>query len=183
MKINFMAKDGTKVVFREPKMSDVKSMMSFANRIISEKRSGMVMNKKLTLKEEKEFLRKTIKNKERDSVFLVVDYKGKIVGTTNIARRTGKQYHVANFGIMLSKDMRGKGIGEALMRTIIKLAKKKIMGLEIIRLDVYDYNKRALSLYRKLKFKKITILPDSDKEDGKYISTIVLYLYLKKRAR
>jgi len=34
-----------------------------------------------------------------------------------------------------------------------------------------------------LKFKKITILPDSDKEDGKYISTIVLYLYLKKRAR
>ena len=43
----FTAKDGTEVIFREPKASDVKDLMNMINEIMFEKNSGILLNKKV----------------------------------------------------------------------------------------------------------------------------------------
>ncbi len=59
-----------------------------------------------------------------------------------------KLKHQCLFGIVVDKEMRGKGVGTALIKEAEKLAKKK-HGIELLHLEVYKGNP-ALNLYKRL---------------------------------
>ena len=101
-----------------------------------------------------------------------------MVGNCSIGRDKYKKSHRAGFGIALSKEARGKGIGTALAQRTIELARKRMRGLEMIGLTVINYNARAQELYKKLGFVEVARIPRSVKEGKEYFDEYVMYLYL-----
>lgn len=68
-------------------------------------------------------------------------------------RRPYKKHELLLDGICVDKNIRGKGIGSALLNYIIHFASKN--QYKTIRLDVVDTNPRALQLYEKIGFQVI----------------------------
>lgn len=108
-------------------------------------------------------------------VVAVVD--NKIVGWCDISsihRQVAE--HVGSLGIGVLDGFRGMGIGEALMRAALDLAKRK--GLTRIELTVRENNTRAIELYKKLGFVAEGLHQNAIRIDGKYenyISMALLY--------
>ena len=178
-KKKFIPKDGTEVLFREPKANDAKQLMKMINEMARERRSGISAIEPITLKKEKEWLSGVLKGiKKNVKVMLVVEINGKIRGNCSIERKTNVTKHRAYIGITLNKEIRSKGIGTALMTQVIELAKKRMKKLEIIELDVLDFNKRAQGLYKKLGFKRITKIPKFAKYRKEHIDAYLMHLYL-----
>jgi RimJ/RimL family protein N-acetyltransferase len=174
-KHRFTARDGTSVVFREPRPSDSKLLMDFINAFVEEPMSGLLINKKVRLKEEKAWLRGWLADiKNGKGVMLLVEVDGRIRGNCTVSRLVWKSSHMADAGIALSKDVRGKGIGEALMKETIDLARKRIRGLEMIQLKAFDYNERALELYKKLGFVVVGRVPRANKEGEDYYDDVLM---------
>ncbi len=165
----FTAKDGTKVVFREPRPSDARALMNFINGFVGQERSGLLISKKTTIREERKWLRERLNEiKAKKTVMLLVELDGRVVGNSDVNRRIWKESHRAVFGIALSREIQGKGIGEQLIRRVVGLAKQRMKGLERVDLQVIDYNDRAKGLYRKVGFVKVARLPEAIKEDKEY---------------
>ena len=163
------------VVFREPNPSDAKLLMDFINAFVAEPMSGLLINKKVRLKEEKVWLRGWLSDiKSRKGVMLLVEKDGKIRGNCTVSRLVWKSAHMADAGIALSKDLRGRGVGEALMKETIELARKRMSGLEIIQLKAFAYNDRALELYKKLGFVVVGRIPRANKEGNQYYDDVLM---------
>jgi len=63
---------------------------------------------------------------------------------------------------------------------LIKLARKRMKGLEIIELEVFSRNKPAYHVYEKMGFRKVAVIPNKAKEKRNYVDSIVMQKYLKK---
>lgn len=174
-----VASDGTRLVFREPVRGEAKACMSFINPFVDERRSGLLINKKVTLKDEERWLESQLSDiRSRLTVMLLVERDGRVVGSCHMHRLPGKHKHRAVLGVALQRDIRGKGVGEALMRRTMELGVKRFRGLETIELSSFAYNERAQSLYRKLGFKEFGRVPRSSKEDGEYFDEVMMRLEL-----
>ena len=68
--------------------------------------------------------------------------------------------------------MRSKGVGTKLMNNLIHLA-KDYFGIEVLYLEVYQDN-RAISLYHRFGFKSVGEQKYFMKENGKYVSKIIM---------
>ena len=83
-----------------------------------------------------------------------------------------KLVHQCLLSIIVTDKMRGKGIGTKMMNNLIHLA-KEYFSLEVLYLEVYQGN-RAISLYDRFGFKKIGEQKHFMKENGHYISKIIM---------
>ncbi len=177
----FTAKDGTRIVLREPMSTDARPMMRYINSVIRERRSGILMNRPVTLKQEEAWLKTRLEEiKKRSEVMLVAEADGRIVGNCHVSRRPWKESHRAMIGVVLVKSMRGIGIGRVLMKETMDLSKERMRGLESFDLSVLDYNEAAQALYRSLGFVEVGCIPDAMKEDGEYSDEILMVLYRKR---
>ena len=57
--------------------------------------------------------------------------------------------------LAVSREMRGKGIGTLLIKSIIEFAASN--GYKLVKLEVTDTNKRAKKLYKKMGFKEVNV--------------------------
>ena len=175
----FVAKDGTQVLFREPKSKDTVHFMRFINPMTAEKRSGILMNKRVNLKGETAWLRSWLADiRNRKGVMLVVEVDGRIMGNCVISRLSWKSSHGAEVGIALSREMRGRGIGEALMKKTIELARTRMRNLEMLHLKSFEYNERAQALYRKMGFVEVGRIPKANKEGKEYFDDVLMVKFL-----
>jgi ribosomal protein S18 acetylase RimI-like enzyme len=178
----FFAKDGTKFILREPRLSDAKQVLQEINSFVGEYHSGILINKKKTLREEKGWLKSLIEEiKKKEGVFLVVEADGLIIGGSGINRGHDKKSFSATFGICLIKGYRSKGIGKILMREILWLARKRMKGLECVELGVLKYNEKARALYKKMGFKDAGYVHKQFKErEGEYVDEYQMKLWLNR---
>jgi len=167
----FKSKSGKEFLIRNLRISDALGMRNLINGIIEEN-DYIRLNKKLSLKQEKEYLKKNLKDKLR--VDLVAICQGKIVGHIQSTVNGGNDLHIGRLGIVINRDYREEGLGSFLMKEILFLS-KRIFKLKIITLDVVSDNKRALNYYGKFGFKKFGILPKGTKIKGSYRDLIHLY--------
>jgi RimJ/RimL family protein N-acetyltransferase len=175
----FRARDGTELLFREPVRSDAPRMMRFINAFVSERRSGLLIDKKVTLAGERIWLKGWLADvKQKKGVMLLVEKDGQVVGNCTASRLAWKNSHAADFGIALSKEIRGKGVGEALMKRTIELAQKRMRGLEMLHLKAIAYNDRARALYEKLGFVEVGRIPKANKEGREYFDDILMVKFL-----
>jgi RimJ/RimL family protein N-acetyltransferase len=173
----FTAKDGTQVVLREPVSTDAKPMMRYINSVIRERRSGIAMDRPVTLIQEEAWLKARLEEiRKRSEVMLVAEVDGRIVGNCHVSRRPWKERHRAAIGVALVKSTRGKGIGRALMEEAIDLSKRRMQGLESFDLSVLDYNETAQALYKSLGFVEVGRIPDAMKEGGEYLDETLMVL-------
>lgn len=80
--------------------------------------------------------------------------------------------HQCLVSIIVTEKMRGKGVGTILMNNLIHLA-KNYFHLEVLYLEVYEGN-AAISLYRRFGFKEVGAQPCFMKEEGKYVSKVIM---------
>ncbi len=180
----FEADDGATVVFREPTRDDARGLMRFINSVVREDRSGILIDKPVTLKEEIGWLTGRLSDiKKRSTVMLVAEADGRIVGNCDAVRRMWKEQHRVDIGIALMKSARGRGIGKALMATTIGLAQERMQGIERFDLNVLDYNERAQTMYKSLGFVNVCRIPDVMKEGDEYIGEYRMVLHVKDRAK
>ena len=83
-----------------------------------------------------------------------------------------KQKHTCLFSIILQEEMRGKGIGTALLKELISLAKEKF-HIEILHLEVYEGNP-AQRLYEKIGFTLFGRQAHFIKENGRYNAKLLM---------
>jgi putative acetyltransferase len=83
-----------------------------------------------------------------------------------------KLIHQCLLSIIVSEEMRCKGIGTLLMNNILHLAKNRF-GIEVVYLEVYEKN-RAISLYRRFGFREIGFQKYFMKDEGEYIGKLIM---------
>ncbi|MGH4122824.1 MAG: GNAT family N-acetyltransferase [Clostridium sp.] len=123
-----------------------------------------------TVEQEEAYIKST-------ALFLVVEVEGKIVGSATLDRSTlSKLKHTATFGITISKESCGLGIGSLLMGKIIEWA--GLNGVEKIDLEVFEDNTSAIKLYRKFGFIKEGIKRKAIKTNEGYKDVILMGRFL-----
>ena len=83
-----------------------------------------------------------------------------------------KVAHQCILSIVVTQDMRNKGVGSALLNNLMHLA-KSFFGLEVLYLEVYEGNP-AISLYRRFGFKECGYQKHFLKDEGEYLGKIVM---------
>ena len=113
-----------KITFREPKINDLKSTLEMINSLVDEK-AYITVQKKLTIKEEKEYLKKVAKEIEnKNAVYLNLDINGKVRGNARVSLiDSGPRKHMGELGISIMKEARGRGLGEKLFKKISTIKK------------------------------------------------------------
>jgi RimJ/RimL family protein N-acetyltransferase len=174
-------KNGQEILLREPKASDLKEFLRHINKQVKDRTEGVGTGKKMTLKEEREWLKSVLHNvRTKKKVFIVFEHDGRIIGSCEVRRKPGRGSHIAMFGVGMEKEYRRQGIGTQALPILFKLAKKRMKGLRIIALDVYSFNTPAQGLYRKVGFRKVATIPDGVLLRGKLHDEYLMYYYLRK---
>ncbi len=175
----FTASDGSVFVLREPRMGDAEKCLTYVNSLVDE-RAKILLNKRQTLKDERVWLRESLKKIRKGQVIYVVAEKdGAIAGICHLAKREHKMAHIADLGIGVTKEYRRIGLAQAIFREALREAKGK--GIEIVKLCVLADNAPAKSLYRKLGFKREAVLKDEIKCKCDYTNVISMSLDLRKK--
>jgi len=167
-----------KIKIRELSQRDAKRAKEFLDYINSliEEDAKILFNKKLTLKEEKAWLKNSLKLiRKKKKIICIAQDKGKIIGVSDVEMKKYRESHIGEFGISVRKEYRGMGIGKRLMKTTLELAKKKLRP-KIIKLSVFENNKIAQNLYKKFGFKKAAKIPKQIQYKGKLINRIIMTL-------
>ncbi|WP_068774951.1 GNAT family N-acetyltransferase [Paenibacillus sp. FJAT-26967] len=115
----------------------------------------------------------------RRSLFLVAVAEGRIVGFSRCEGNDLKRFsHKVEFGVCVSNDYWGYGIGKNLLKESISWADSN--GVKKITLNVLETNDKAIKLYSKLGF-EIEGLLKKDKllSDGKYYDTVMMGRFLE----
>ena len=123
-----------------------------------------------SLEESRGFVRRNIKKGYPQCVALI---DGNVVGWCDILpidRPT--MAHGGVLGVGVLQDHRGKGIGTALIRTAIDMA--KAAGLTRIELTVREQNARAIALYDRLGFIREGLKHRAVRVDGRYEDLICM---------
>ena len=154
---------------RPPKKSDsVLAYLDFINALIDEN-AYILINKKPTFKEQKKWVNERLENaKQKREIFLGVWDGSRHVGNCIAAKDRWKEEENIHVGLALSKDYRGRGLGEFLLRETILLAKKNFKPRNIY-LRMFSDNKIAKRLYQKVGFRKIAHFPEWTYHNGKYV--------------
>ncbi|MCB2297356.1 GNAT family N-acetyltransferase [Clostridium tagluense] len=123
----------------------------------------------LTVEEEEKFIQSQLDSEVDLTIIAEID--GKIVGICSLNGNTRKRIrHCAKFGIAISIDYCGMGIGKKMMEACINWAREN--RISRITLEVDTNNFAAISLYMKLgfeiegTFKNDKLLPDGSYTNG-----------------
>jgi len=118
-------------------------------------------------------------NNIKNLIPLVAEYNNRIVGYASIYKfQHPRRKGIGDLAIYLHQDFHNVGLGTAMMKKLLQLAKEHKMHK--LELYVVEDNKVAVALYKKFGFKIEGISKDSFfGSDGKYHNMIHMGLLLK----
>lgn len=100
---------------------------------------------------------------------LVAEVDSKIVGQIGMDVMTNpRRKHVANIGMAIDEEWQGKGVGKALLDSMLVLA-NKWLAIKRIELEVYTDNQAAIVMYEKFGFKIEGTAKQYAFRDGEYV--------------
>ena len=111
------------------------------------------------------------------AIFLVAEVEGKIVGFTRCeGSQLSRFRHKAEFGICISREYWGYGIGKVLLENILKWADS--VGIKKISLTVVQTNTKANQLYKRYGFvEEGLLIKERIHKDGNYYNTVIMARY------
>jgi RimJ/RimL family protein N-acetyltransferase len=154
---------------------DLPEAVEALNSVIREREYLYLNDEIVDMEEEHRWLERSVK---AGMLYLVARVEGKVVGGASMHPQNDKRAHVAQFGIFICDGYRNLGLGTAMLREFIEIAKRR--GFEILQLSVFANNTRALNVYKKCGFREVGRLSwDIKFLDGEYADRILLELPLK----
>ena len=172
-------KDGREILLRHAAVSDAVNIIEFVRGFVYEEEFVPLSEGEFnpTLEEEEAVLGNYVGRS--NSLFLVAEFEGKIVGNINVDGNQRKiMRHTAVFGMGMHKSWQGCGLGTALLRNAIDWCRDK-SELELLYLQVYAENTAGLALYRKVGFIEHGRMPKVFKQNNRYHDEITMHLLLK----
>ncbi|MDU1278465.1 MULTISPECIES: GNAT family N-acetyltransferase [Clostridium] len=114
----------------------------------------------------------------RTSLFLIAEVNSKIVGFTRCeGNKLSRFKHKAEFGICISKEYWGYGIGKALLENVLIWAESR--EIRKISLTVVETNKKAINLYKRYGFiEEGLLVNDRIHKDCNYYNTVIMGKFL-----
>ncbi len=79
---------------------------------------------------------------------------------------------VADFSVYVERGWRGKGVGGALLRVLIRRGKQ--LGYHKLVLSAFPWNAAGMALYQKHGFRTVGIYKEQGLLDGKWMDTIIM---------
>ena len=159
-------KDGTEAILRAPRITDAPAMLDFLLACANETEFLMRYPEEcaLPLEMEQQFIQRKL---DSDSeVMIVCEIDGEFAGNCDLHFFTMQKIrHRGAVAIALYKKFWGKGIGTAMFREMIALAKSH--NLHQLELEYVEGNDRGRALYDKMGFEVIGVRPDAFRlQDG-----------------
>ncbi|MEM2102452.1 MAG: GNAT family N-acetyltransferase [Candidatus Bathyarchaeia archaeon] len=168
-------KDGRTATFDWLKEEDLPEVVDALNSVIREGKFLFLNNEITDMEEERRWFERSMK---AGVLYLVARVDDRVVGGASIHPFTDKRAHVAEFGIFIRDGYRNIGLGTALTKEFIEIAKER--GVEILQLSVYATNERAFHVYKKCGYKECGKLSRDVKFlDGTYTDRILMQLLLE----
>ena len=171
----FKLKNNQKLIICSATLDDAEAIIRLAKEdaeeaIYSLKDSDEIIT---DLEKQKEWIQKHID--AENNILLAAKIDNKTVGFCGFETAEFKRIaHTGEFGIFVSNDARGLGVGEFLLRTLVTWAEKSQI-LEKIDLTVHANNTRAICLYKKLGFAQEGLkIREIKYPDGKYVDTLLM---------
>ena len=104
----------------------------------------------------------------------VAEVDGTIVGQIGMDVMTNpRRKHVANIGMAVDEHWQGKGVGKALLDSMLVLA-NKWLAIKRIELEVYTDNQAAIALYQQSGFVTEGTAKGYAFRDGKYTDVYLM---------
>lgn len=172
-------KDGREILLRHAAVSDAANIIEFVRGFVYEEEFVPLSEGEFnpTMEEEEAILKNYVERS--NSLFLVAEFEGKIVGNINVDGNQRKiMRHTAVFGMGMHKSWQGCGLGTALLQNAIDWGRNN-PELELLYLQVYAENEAGLTLYRKVGFTEHGRMPKVFKQNDRYHDEITMHLFLK----
>ena len=131
----------------------------------------------LTVEKEQEILQRHLD--DQDGLMIVAEVDGRIAGNCHIGfNRKIKTYHRGSIAIGLRKAYWNLGIGTALFREMIDIARQR-GGVRQLELEFVEGNCRARALYEKMGFRITGMRPNAIRlKDGTLLNEYEMMLEL-----
>ena len=129
---------------------DLPEVVEALNNVIHEEKYLYLNDEIVDMEEERRWFEHSVKS---GMLYLVARVDGEVAGGASMHPQTDKQAHVAQFGIFICDGCRNSGLGTAMTKEFIEIAKKR--GFEILQLSVFANNTRAFHVYKNCGFKEI----------------------------
>ncbi|MCC7509453.1 MAG: GNAT family N-acetyltransferase [Planctomycetes bacterium] len=172
-------RDGAPVVIRCAVAADAERMLDCVREVLAASVGTLttLAEFQLTPQQEREWIAAYLENP--NALLLVAEAQGDIVGNINFrpAERT-RLAHTGTLGMGLRPAWQGRGIGHALLRTLLDWARDN-PKIEKVSLQVLGNNPRAIRLYYKCGFTVNGVKPREIKlDDGSYTDDISMHIFV-----
>ncbi|GAA0180957.1 GNAT family N-acetyltransferase [Clostridium sediminicola] len=165
-----------KVIIRKANKSDAKTLIDYLNIIGGESDflTFGVDEFGRSVGQEEDFIENVLK--KENALFIIAEVNGKIVGNLNFSGGPRERNaHVGEFGVSILKEYWGNGIGEELIKYLIRWSENTGI-IRKINLRVRTDNTRGINLYKKLGFSKEGIIKRDFLIDGKFYDSLLMGL-------
>jgi RimJ/RimL family protein N-acetyltransferase len=172
-------KDGASITIRVGREDDAAAVLALTGACVRQN-DGLVWEPdeyQKTKEEVRAWISAMLRNDTE--LFLLAEHDGKIVG--NIDFHIGPRArlrHTGSFGMSVAPEHRGRGVGRALLGSVIEWA-HATPQIERIELSVISNNSAAIALYKKFGFEEEGRRPRHFKyRDGSYAADVIMGLRL-----
>jgi ribosomal protein S18 acetylase RimI-like enzyme len=168
----FPSKNGQEVTLRAPQWSDLDDMLDFINSLVDES-APILKEIKMTRNGEIDWLARLLSRVEKAKMIAVVaEVEGKFVGQVEVTPGTERSNHLGNLGISLKDGFRDVGIGSEMMKEAEEQSKE--LGIEVIQLEVFANNERAIHVYEKAGFNVVGRIPKGARISESYVDVLIM---------
>ncbi|MTI49262.1 GNAT family N-acetyltransferase [Sporosalibacterium faouarense] len=169
---NIKLKNDKNLYIREAKVEDSQQLIDYVNSIAGESEFLTFGPGEfgITVEREKDIIKSYIE--EKNKIYLVALIDNQIKGSINFSGGgRGRTEHTGEFGISVSREYWGFGIGKELLSYLLEWAKKTKM-IRKINLRVRSDNDRGIRLYTNLGFEKEGLITRDFYINGKFYDSI-----------
>ena len=145
-----MASSSTDVVVRRAEPRDADALVELGRQVGAEPEGWLITTGTWrTVGDERRYL-KAIRRWQHAAI-VVAEVDGRVVGRLSVARdQHPASPHVADLGLMVAAELRGRGIGRRLLSAAVEWARAE--GVTKLELHVFPWNEPAIRLYERFGF-------------------------------
>lgn len=168
----FQARDGREVTLRAPQWSDLDDMLEFINSLVDES-APILKETKMTREGEIDWLARLLSRLEKDKIVgVVAEVDGRFVGQVEVSPGSERSNHLGGLGVSLRDGYRDVGIGTEMMKEAEIQA--RALGLEVVTLEVFAKNERAIHVYEKAGFTVVGRIPRGARMPEGYVDILIM---------
>lgn len=168
-----------KFILRYPDQNDVETLRVYINELSAERTFIRYQGTQVSLETEQEYLTESLtKIRQNRKLSILALHNDLVVGHIEVTMLEQTEKHRGRLGASVKKGYRNQGLGDFMLKLLIKQAKQNLLGLEILELTVYANNDRAIHLYKKHGFQQFGRLPRGIKREDGYMDQIGMYKYV-----